>query len=444
MASNPAANTPQNDPSYTGQTSADLLKQITLQSGSDIQLRNALLWGAWGESTDHPTSQGSGGGGAFGFTPLRGESWDSMLARYGLTSTSIYQAGPDVTAAIQSLYAGGVSGQGAGGAVPTNLSDLALAEWEAISSEKPWGDTAELNQIAQSGQPLSNPGNQFEGIYTYGESTDPNIGNVVASQITKLNAGQIPTTSPDLSGDTLTSSTSTGGSGTSSDTFSPAGNVIGKIAQEIDAFLNPTSALPGGVVAGAIGDITGLSAIWQAGIQLVDRGITILGGIGLILLGAHIASQPGKDSGTGALRQGARSFVRGTATGMAQSAAYENRLQLREQYRYRKPAKVPDALRWSSRAGEQPDYTTAGDGGENDPFGPGDIPGGSGGTTTPASDILRGLPRAAGRPARTGSGTPARRRSNVRVSIRTMGTALPAGEATALPRVIETTARRNR
>lgn len=435
MASNPAANTPQNDPSYSGQSTQDLLRQIQLQAGSNTDLRNALLWGAYGESTDHPTAQGSGGGGAFGFTPLPGESWESMLSRYGLNDQTIYEAGPDVTAAIQSLYAGGVSGQGAGGPVPTNLGTIALAEWEAISSEKPWGDIAEMQQIASSGQPLTAPGNSYFG-YTYGKSTDPSIAATVQAQINQMGGGLVAGSG----GGTDLTSTSTGSGSTSGNqSFSPAGNVVGRIAQEIDAFENPTSALPGGLLSGVIGDITGLSAIWQAGIQLADRALTVLGGIGLLILGGYIASRPGKDSGTGALRQGTRSFVRGTATGMAQTSAYEDRLRLRNQYRDRTPE--PKPLRWASRAGETPSYSTAGSGGENAPFSPGDIPGGGGGATSPASGVL-GLPRAAGRPARRGSGTPARQRPSVSVTLRKMGTALPAGEA-GEARVIETTAVRS-
>jgi hypothetical protein len=242
---------------------------------------------------------------------------------------------------------------------------------------------------------------------------------VVQSQINQMGGGLVTAT-----GDSTSLTSSSTGSTTGNQSFSPAGNVIGKIAQQIDAFENPKDSLPGGVVSSILGDITGLSAVWQAGIQLADRALTIVGGIALVILGAHIASRPGKESGTGAIRQGTRSFVRGTATGMAQSSAYENRLRLREQYRYRKPDKEPAPLRWASRAGETPSYGAAG-----------------GGATTPASGVL-GLPRATGRPARTGSGTPARRGSNVRVTIRRMATALPAGEA-GEARVIETTAVRS-
>jgi hypothetical protein len=432
---NSTETTAQQDPSYGGATTADLLKQIQLQAGSNTELRNALLWGAYGESTDHPTAQGSGGGGAFGFTPLPGETWDEMLARYGLTPTSIYEAGPDVTAAINSLYSGGVAGQGAGGPVPSNLSGLAQAEWIAISSEKPEYDIAELQQIASSGEPLTASGNSYYG-YTYGANTDPTIGEMVAQQIQAMGGGEVGSGTGTGTGDTSLTGT-TGTTGTQS--FSPAGNVIGQIAQQIDAFLNPTDSLLGGPVGSIIGDITGLNSAWQAIIQLVDRGITIVGGIGLIILGGYIASRPGKASGTGALRQGVRSYTRGTATGLAQATAYERRLQLRNQYASQRPQRAQRPLRWASRAGETGTYGTPGAGGENVPFSPADIPGGGPGAKTPASAVL-GLPRGAGKPARRGGGTPARQRPRVTVTLRRMGTALPAGEA-GEARVIETTAR---
>lgn len=137
---------------YYGSTPQDLAYQIASQAGSDTELATALAFGAESESGFDPTSSGSGGVGAFGFTPP---------SAWGLTWGSAQQAGPSV-AAILPAYQASIAGTGTPGyreyqatgayGVPSNLTGAAQAEFVTIAAEGPEYDISELTQIAQTGR----------------------------------------------------------------------------------------------------------------------------------------------------------------------------------------------------------------------------------------------------------------------------------------------------
>jgi hypothetical protein len=166
------------DTSYYGSSQQDIIQQIVDQSGGDVNLEEALLWGAQGESGTGSNMGSPSAGGIFGFTPP---------SAFGLSYEQAQQAGPAVAAILPSY-------QQAETGVPSDLQGLARAEYIAIGGEKPAFDTAEQAQIAATGQPLTaDPymwgGGDYGGSYvsanafTYGENTDPSIGQVVQQEL---------------------------------------------------------------------------------------------------------------------------------------------------------------------------------------------------------------------------------------------------------------------
>jgi hypothetical protein len=118
---------------------AGLVAQILAQApNQDVAM--AMLFGSTGESNQSPTSSGSGGGGAFGFTPPSYPAW--------LETASPEQ---QVAAILPSYVA-------AAQQIPNTVTNpSARAEWIAIAAERPLGYTGfhsgELGQIEANNAP---------------------------------------------------------------------------------------------------------------------------------------------------------------------------------------------------------------------------------------------------------------------------------------------------
>jgi hypothetical protein len=133
---------------------AGLVAQILAQApNQDVAM--AMLFGSTGESNQSPTSSGSGGGGAFGFTPPSYPAW--------LETASPEQ---QVAAILPSYVA-------AAQQIPGTVSNpAARAEWIAIAAERPLGFTGfhsgELGTIEANNAPTEYGANSsLNGQATY-------------------------------------------------------------------------------------------------------------------------------------------------------------------------------------------------------------------------------------------------------------------------------------
>lgn len=119
-------------------TPTEELFQAIANQAPDQQTQLAMLVGSYGESTWDPYAQGSGGGGAFGFTPPNYPAADE-------TATPSQQV-----RAILPAY------QNAESQVPSTVTNpAAAAEYQALAAEKPRGMSKELAKIAATNQPTN-------------------------------------------------------------------------------------------------------------------------------------------------------------------------------------------------------------------------------------------------------------------------------------------------
>lgn len=111
-------------------TAREELIVAILSSTNNRQLQQALLVGSYGESGWDPYASGSGGGGAFGFTPPSYPAW-------------LETAPPDVQVnAILPAY------KIAQSQLPSSITNpAAQAEWIAIAAERPEYDTLRMSMI---------------------------------------------------------------------------------------------------------------------------------------------------------------------------------------------------------------------------------------------------------------------------------------------------------
>ena len=117
-----------------------LVAQILRQS-PDRDVALALLMGAMGEGTLNPKSSGTGGGGAFGFTP----PYYPAALETAVPSQQVAAIMPKYIAAAQKL--------------PRNVTGSARAEWIALNAERPADvDNASVAYMQARGQyPYQSP-----------------------------------------------------------------------------------------------------------------------------------------------------------------------------------------------------------------------------------------------------------------------------------------------
>jgi hypothetical protein len=115
----------------------DLMNAILAQAGT-AQTAAALLVGSYGESGWDPFASGSGGGGAFGFTPPSYPAWLETAA----PATQV--------AAILPAYLANLP------LIPASITNpAARAEWQAIASERPLNDTTDMAEIEATNAPTT-------------------------------------------------------------------------------------------------------------------------------------------------------------------------------------------------------------------------------------------------------------------------------------------------
>jgi hypothetical protein len=129
-----------------------LFLAIAAATPGNKELQRALLVGSYGESGWDPFDSGSGGGGAFGFTP---PSYPASLE----TAPPSEQV-----AAILPAY------QSAQTQCPSSITNpAARAQWIAIAGERPEFDTAEMATIERTNAPTTYGANSSYTVQNWDE-----------------------------------------------------------------------------------------------------------------------------------------------------------------------------------------------------------------------------------------------------------------------------------
>lgn len=166
-----------------------LLSAIQTQA-PNLPTEQAMLVGSYGESGWDPYAQGSGGGGAFGFTP---PNYPASLET-APPSKQVAAILPAYTQAQQ--------------AVPGTLTNpAAAAEYQALAAERPAGYTAELQQISATNAPTQYGANTSYWVQNWSEinkissgsgaNSTPNVGANGNTGTINIRAGNpVPTFGP--------------------------------------------------------------------------------------------------------------------------------------------------------------------------------------------------------------------------------------------------------